>query len=257
VVDACIVRLVAEKLGYVPADETQGFQIDEKRVQFAMRRLQRTATSRQPAAPPGVTYNIQVTNSTVAALAAGNNAGATGTVGNRRENKGPQTSTAASPTSGSDTSTHRVAATRAADRLTITAFDAIINSDWMANWQETQLTYPQYVRRNVLDSIQQYDFEAGKPENVFYDTELETAHRAFVRAMQNYLSVSARERVPDRVSANTYVISMKQLGGDQWFDDYDERYEKQISAITHAVERAWDAWGTYVRLAKLLRAQVP
>ncbi|WP_437906830.1 hypothetical protein WME95_02510 [Sorangium sp. So ce327] len=118
-----------------------------------------------------------------------------------------------------------------------------LDSEWLRNWYEAQCTSPQYERRETLTVMGTYIRLAEKPENHFKDEKLAGLHDAVVSAMENYLSVSGTQRVPDG-NSHHYVISTKAARG--FVEDYDAKYDRQLKLLETAVERLWAAWKAYV-----------
>ncbi|HXK16378.1 MAG TPA: TIR domain-containing protein [Polyangiaceae bacterium] len=144
-------------------------------------------------------------------------------------------------------------AAAAADRSSIAAFEQIMDSSWMLNFRDTQHNAPQFLRRDHLDVLIKYVFEARKPEAEFHNDGLRTSHRALVGALNSYISVSATERVPVQGSDDVYVITTKANSALGHIEDYDAKYSDQVDAIRNAVNNVWATWTQYARLAKLFR----
>jgi hypothetical protein len=89
------------------------------------------------------------------------------------------------------------------------------------------------------------------PENTFYNGGLLASHETLIQSIVNYLTVSARERVPQDSNPGNFVLSIKSAGAERHIENYDEKYQNQVDEIRSAVNQLWTAWGEYARAAKL------
>lgn len=119
-----------------------------------------------------------------------------------------------------------------------------MGSKWLREWHETQMGYPMYETRNNIDIFDSYLRLAEQPENHFRNPRLQDTHDGLLKAIRAYLRTSGDERVSDGMDRGEYVISTKRIIG--YVEDYDERYERQVEALSTATEFVWSSWKSYI-----------
>ncbi len=123
----------------------------------------------------------------------------------------------------------------------------------LRDWGSWQLGLANSISAKTFQVFEEYLATAGRPESIFYNDELLVAHQAFVAAVRNFLQETAQVVSPAPESGGTigwYVINVK-AGG--WVDDYDERYEKEMSVVEEATRNVVEAWTRYAMLAQRLK----
>jgi hypothetical protein len=139
---------------------------------------------------------------------------------------------------------------QAADRAALRALSDIIDSGWLMGWYASQLDYPQFVARAVLDRFRSYRDEAQKPERRFHDVQLEALHESFVRALDDFRIGVARVVTPSS-NPEHLVIRTKAQGEQQFIADYDAKYDRDIRVIEGCARAVKDSWEPYIREATL------
>jgi len=129
----------------------------------------------------------------------------------------------------------------------------VINSDWLMNWLSYKKQNIQYELSKYLDTLEKYKFFSLKPENQFVNENLQSSHTLFLKGIENYLLTSATEMVPTNSNDNVFVISVKKL---DWFEEYDEQYEKQVKRLSDAIKQIEDSWKSYVHELRLIYPEI-
>lgn len=94
IVHECIQRLVAEDLGYLPKREPGGFQIEQERVSFELRKLERALSKRSA----GATYNFN--GITAGAISIGEGSSSSGSINHVGSGSSQPSQGAATPPAG-------------------------------------------------------------------------------------------------------------------------------------------------------------
>ncbi|NRD67993.1 hypothetical protein HRD49_40310 [Corallococcus exiguus] len=123
---------------------------------------------------------------------------------------------------------------------------ALISSEWLLDWVNFRLNYPQYEDKETLNVFASYVNLTHLPENHFIDEVLSARHEQVIGAVNRYRSVSARERIPD-ANTDQYVISAKANAERFGHKENDRNYERQVAAVEESVETVKEAWGAYVQ----------
>lgn len=124
-----------------------------------------------------------------------------------------------------------------------------IDSNWIQNFENKQLTYPQYVQAAVTDDLHTYWNESQKPEYAFLNQDLAEAHLVFIKAIKAFISTALRVTTYVRPGSNTSVINSKAEGYRKGEAEYDERYDKEVKIITRATKGIIHTYKRYVQVA--------
>lgn len=135
----------------------------------------------------------------------------------------------------------------------ISAFNRLqrfIDSTWIQNFKDNQLTYPQYVKVAVTDDFHSYLNESEKPENEFLNKKLAEEHLVLIKEIKAFIGAALQETTLVRPGSNTTVVNSKAESYKKWSKDYDERYDREVKSITHKAEGVIHAYIRYVQAAK-------
>ncbi len=135
----------------------------------------------------------------------------------------------------------------------ISAFNRLqrfIDSNWIQNFEDTQLTYPQYVQAAITDDLHSYWNESKKPENEFSNQNLAEAHLVFIRAIKAFINTVLRETTFVRPESQASVINSKAEGNRKSSNDYDERYGREVKIITNRAKGIINTYKKYVQVAR-------
>ena len=129
----------------------------------------------------------------------------------------------------------------------------IINSDWMLNWLYYRRHNIQYEQNKFLKVLEMYKYYSLKPENQFVEERLRLAHSVFLKSIDEYLLTFANEMEPKRGHDDMFVISVKNLG---WVENYDQLYEKQVDRLLNALTQVENSWREYVNELRLIYPEI-
>ncbi len=125
-----------------------------------------------------------------------------------------------------------------------------MDSNWIQKFEETQLTYPQYVQVAITDDLHAYCNESQKAENEFSNQNLAEAHLVFIKAIKAFINAVLRETSFLRPESNASVVNSKAEGHRKSSNDYDARYDREVNIITNKAKGIINSYKRYVQVAR-------
>jgi hypothetical protein len=125
-----------------------------------------------------------------------------------------------------------------------------IDSNWIKNFEDNQLAYPQYVQAAITDDLHSYWNESKKAENEFSNQNLAEAHLVFIKAIKTFINTALRETTFVRPESKASVVNSKAEGRRKSSNDYDERYEREVRIISNKAKGIISAYKRYVQVAE-------
>lgn len=134
----------------------------------------------------------------------------------------------------------------------ISAFNRLqqlIDANWIRNFENNQLAYPQYVQVAVMDDLHAYLNESRKTENEFLIQDLAEAHNVYIKSIKSFINTVLRETTFVRPESKASVVNSKAEGRRKWSNDYDQRYDREVKIIGHKAKGIINAYKKYVQVA--------
>lgn len=136
------------------------------------------------------------------------------------------------------------------DKPAFNRLQQFIDSNWIRNFEDNQLSYPQYVQVAVTDDLHSYWNESKKPENKFSNQSLAEAHLMFMKAIKAFINTVLRETTFVRPESKASVVNSKAQGRRELSNDYDEKYEREVRAVANKAKGIISAYKRYVQVAR-------
>lgn len=131
---------------------------------------------------------------------------------------------------------------------------SMVDSTWLHDWYSSRSNAPPFEERDTLTRFERYAIDAERPEHQLDADELRAKHAALVAALRKYVFVAGTHMVPASGTKQHLVISVKASG--RWIENYGERYDSQVHAITTAADEVWRTWKEYVKVLRILYPEV-
>lgn len=122
-----------------------------------------------------------------------------------------------------------------------------IDSEWIRDWWERSTNYPQYEEKEAIHKFRKYLRLAERPEFTFSAEALDHLHTELLKTIGHRLEVCALQMVPDQ-DPTLYVATIKDASNRGiHVENFDQKYEQQLDALTESAEKLWGIWKLYVR----------
>ncbi|MBK8257629.1 MAG: hypothetical protein IPK82_33785 [Polyangiaceae bacterium] len=120
----------------------------------------------------------------------------------------------------------------------------LLDSHRLVDWHQERVGYPRTEDMDTLDRFSAYLTTAARPENQFDDPVIADQHAGFLRAIDSYMVVTGREMVPHPIGERRIIVSAKVTRLTA--EEYEELYQRQMTAIQDAADGVRKAWDGYV-----------
>ena len=135
------------------------------------------------------------------------------------------------------------------DKSAFNRLQKLIDSNWIQNFENNQLSYPQYVQVAIMDDLHSYLNESQKTENEFLIQDLAEAHLLYLKAIKSFIKTVLRETTFVRPDSKASVVNAKAEGPRKWSNDFDQRYDREVKIITRKAKGIINTYQKYVQVA--------